>query len=213
MSKHTIFLYDYLQAELLNSGKSEFYDQNQLQFFNDDYAFMQKIITYDTDVAAICQKRLFKNFTLQNSSFDFLFKQAFINRFFNRQIQTQTIESFVGKLLSVLLKHLDFLNTYANKYNELLTGQNDQTGTQHGKSTNDSRDAFQSNSQDFVNIDVDNTNLLYADNNSVARNKNVSESDQVSKSNQFNIDTFLKTFDLLEPIFIELDQKCFMQKW
>lgn len=211
--KITIDLMDFFKSELIRNGKNEFFNNNQLTFFDDDFSFMKKVMKYDKDVEEIANNKLFIQFTLNNPEFDRAFKRAFINYFLNRQIQTQTIEGFVSKLTYVLLTHENFLNTLYEDYDNMLKSKQNSNGSTSGNTTTDNRNAYQSLPQNNINLDVDNTIVYSANDNTVNRNKARSEGSSQNETGGFNIDTFLKMYDIYTLIFDDIDKKCFLQVW
>ena len=90
--KTTTTLHEIIQSELINSGNSEFFNENQLTFFDKDYSFVQKIMRYDEDIQKICDDMFFGHISLNTKESDLKFKREFINRFYNREIGLQTVE-------------------------------------------------------------------------------------------------------------------------
>ncbi len=50
MSKHTTTLMDILRSELIKRGENEFINDGRLTFFDDKYAFIEKVAKFDDDV-------------------------------------------------------------------------------------------------------------------------------------------------------------------
>src|SRR5699024_9673464 len=99
----TTTLYNVIRSELIKQGFNEFVDEEgNLVLFNEESQFMTKILSYDDDVKKIINK-LFTGVSLENRENDEHFKQTFLVRFLNRQINFQTIESFRLSLLSTFL--------------------------------------------------------------------------------------------------------------
>src|SRR5699024_8533902 len=114
---------------------------------------------------------------------------------------------------------LDDYVTQKNTSESENTQDNDQTNTSTNTSNN--RQAFTDLPQNQVNIDVDNTELDYATDNTITKNKQ--ENEQQTKGNtkgnshtenkNYNLDELFKSNGLLEQILSVFDSKCFMQVW
>lgn len=217
----TTTLFKIIQSELLKKGLNEFVDEDgNLIFFESEYQFTSKILSYDEDIKKIMND-LFSNHQLDEQVFDDQFKKMFLYRFINRQINRQTVESFKMQLLYTFLNHQDFLNRLAKDLDQYLTNATEQEQINQqltdGTTTNDNRQAFASLPQTNVNIDVNDTNMKSADDNTISRNKqkNNQQTDGTTKgtSKAFQLDQLLKSNGLLDTIFDDFDRKCFLQFW
>lgn len=217
----TTTLFKIIQSELIKEGFNEFVDEDgNLIFFESENQFTSKILSYDEDIKNIMND-LFSNHQLDDPAFDNQFKKMFLYRFINRQINRQTVESFKMQLLYTFLNHQDFLNRLAKDLDQYLTNateqeQNNQQLTD-GTTINDNRQAFASLPQTNVNINVDDTNMNSADDNTISRNKqkNNQQTDGTTKgtSKAYQLDQLLKSNGLLDSIFDDFDRKCFLQFW
>ena len=217
----TTTLFKIIQSELLKEGFNEFVDEDgNLIFFDSDHQFTSKILSYDEDIKNIVND-LFSNVQLDDQVFDEQFKKMFLYRFINRQINRQTVESFKMQLLYTFLNHQDFLNRLAEDLDQYLTNATEQEQINQqltdGTTTNDNRQAFASLPQTNVNINVDDTNMKSADDNTISRNKqkNNQQTDGTTKgtSKAYQLDQLLKTNGLLDTILDDFDRKCFLQFW
>lgn len=213
--KVTTSLMEIYQSELQKLGKNEMYsyDQHQIVAYDDDFVFIKKLLRYDEDIEYITDNKIFLGLTLDNPEHDREFKRLFLNRFMDRQIAFQTMESFASKVGYLFLSYKEFLNTYYNDIDKFLTGTSMTTTKGNENRTSDNRNAFSSLPQTEVNIDVDNTILDYADDNTINREKTQSESDGVSDSKNYNIDDYLKAKSILEEVLNSFDENCFLQVW
>ena len=217
----TITLYDYIQSELQEQGFDEYVnDDGELVFFDEDHQFMTKILDYDDDVQFIVD-RLFNGVSLENREHDEHFKQAFLYRFINREINRQTIESFKLELMATFLSNKEFINRlytdgekYITQANESLQ-ENNQSNT--GENITDTRQAFSELPQSNVNIDVNDTEMTSANDNTISRNKQSNNQENhgetSNKSNTYQLDELFKTNGLLEEVLNTFDKKCFLQIW
>ena len=191
----TTTLYKIVQSELINSGHNEFFDKdNRLVLFDNEHQFIRKIMTYDNDIENIVDN-LFNNMKLNNLIHDHHFKKTFFFRFINREINRQTIESFMLELTATFLQQQDYINRiYADmeKYilgysetnqdnnedsNDLKTStsksnsSNISESTRTGNTTSDNRQARSDLPQSNINLDVNNTIMRSANENDISRNK------------------------------------------
>src|SRR5699024_10388047 len=101
----TTTVFKIIQSELLKKGLNEFVDEDgNLIFFESEYQFTSKILSYDEDIKHIVND-LFSNHQLDDPVFDDQFKKMFLYRFINRQINRQTVESFKMQLLYTFLNY------------------------------------------------------------------------------------------------------------
>ena len=217
----TTTLFKIIQSELLKEGLNEFVDEDgNLIFFESEYQFTSKILSYDEDIKHIVND-LFSYYQLDDQVFDEQFKKMFLYRFINRQINRQTVESFKMQLLYTFLNHQDFLNRLAKDLDQYLTNASEQEQINQqltdGTTINDNRQAFASLPQTNVNIDVNETNMKSADDNTISRNKqkNNQQTDGTTKgtTKAYQLDQLLKTNGLLDTILDDFDRKCFLQFW
>lgn len=221
MSRYTTTLMEILQSELQNRGHNEFVNKGHLSFNDSEFAFIQKILRFDDDVHNIVNRTFFKGFKFNDERIDRYFKEAFVTRFLDREINRQTVEAFASQVLYVTLTREDYIFTvfgsemqkYLEQHTETISeergkalenateqGQTKQrqqqkTHEEHeeeshethedeehadGTTTNDNRNAESTLPQSEVNINVDNTNLDYADTNTIRRDKGVSSDDKNS---------------------------------
>lgn len=109
MSKFTTTINEYLSAELQRQGLNEFVNDGKLTFNNPQYAFIQKILFYDEDVQKIVDDKIFKGFKFTDEQIDRSFKETFIARFLDREINRQTIEAFASQVLYTTLIHQEWI--------------------------------------------------------------------------------------------------------
>lgn len=218
MSKKTITLFDYLQAEFIKQGHSEFFKDGQISkegfvFYNERYSIIHTILTFNTETYSIINERLFLSNGLDNLEHDYHFKKAFVTRFLNREIQQQTIESFMAQLIHVFTVNEHFINQVYENLDKYIVNQTETSQGDSGESLADSRNAFSELPQDEVQLDVNDTVMNYAKENTISRNKqtNKKESETINKS--YQLDQLLKTKNILNVLFDEFDKKCFLQTW
>lgn len=117
MSKHTTTINEYLNGELESIGLNEFVNNGKLTIFDEEYQFIQKILKFDKDVQKIVTNKIFKNFMFANDTVDRNFKEAFVTRFLDREINRQTIEAFASQVLYVTITHEEYIHTvFSNDY-------------------------------------------------------------------------------------------------
>src|SRR5699024_11384028 len=100
-----------VQIELIKQGTNHeiVYKECNLVFFDNDFQVMSKVMSYDTDIETIVD-RLFNNMKLNNTIHDQHFKKTFFFRFINREINRQTVESFMLELTATFLQSQDYIN-------------------------------------------------------------------------------------------------------
>jgi len=225
----TTTIYKYIQSELIKNGKSEMtvpddskYFDPPLDFiwFDDDLQFTTKILKYDEDIEEIVNQ-LFAGLSLKNKEHDHHFKKTFINRFTDRQINRQTIESFQMQLVATFLSYEDYINTIYEDMEKFITQtttnkQNNNQSTD-GQSTSDNRSAFQDLPQSSTNLDLNDTTMDHATDNTISRNKEVNNQvvdvQTTGENKSYNFDELAKVGGVLEKIYNEFDRKCFLQVW
>ena len=107
----TTTLYKIVQSELYALGHDhEIVDKaGNLVFFDNEFQVMSKIMSYDSDIEDIID-RLFNHMKLNNIIHDHHFKKTFFFRFINREINRQTVESFMLELTATFLTNMNYIN-------------------------------------------------------------------------------------------------------
>ena len=120
----TTTLYKIVQSELYALGhNNEIVDkEGNLVFFDNDFQVMSKVMSYDSDIENIVD-RLFNHMKLNNVIHDQHFKKTFFYRFINREINRQTIESFMLELTSTFLQNQDYINRVYTRSEERRVGK------------------------------------------------------------------------------------------
>lgn len=211
--KTTSTMYSYIFTELHNQGKSELVDNHQLTFYDDDVAFIKRIFRLDDDVYDIINRKIFIGFTLENEEHDRQFKRLFLNRFYDREINRQTFEDFASQVLFVSLSHEQYLNNIYANVNDYMKGKSTSNSGSKGNNLSDTRHLNTTLPNDEVNMNVDNTELDYADEFSMNRNRNKSDNTSNSESYNFNIDALLKTKNIFMEVMNTYDRNCFLSIW
>lgn len=217
----TTSLYNFIQTELIKQGLNEFEDaEGRLILFDKKHQFMQKIISYDEDVAKIVDD-LFLNLSLENAENDYHFKKTFLLRFVNRKINRQTIEAFQLELMNVFLTNEFYINQVYQDLDKYMTGtsDSDQINKQvnDGTTISDHRQAYAELPQNSVNIDVDDTVMTSASDNTISRNKQsnqqATDGNTKTESKNYALDQLIQSSQVMEQIFLTFDKKCFLQFW
>ena len=234
-----------ISSELQKQGKSEFVKDGKLVFFDEDEQFIQKIMKYDEDIQEIVTKQFFKGFCFENENTDMTFKKTFVYQFLDREIMYQTVEKFASQVLRITLQYEKYIETSYEKFDEILVEQNStdtntdrETDTRkdttnesnrNDESTNDNRELRATLPQDEVNMNVDDTEMNYADENTIGKTKQKGEENQKDKGKEtgnetgneksqtlatnYNIDTLEKLKDIYASIFNIYDRYCFLHVW
>lgn len=211
--KITQTIFEYLQVELQNEGNNEFFNNNQLTSFNDDFTFIKRVMNYDNDVDKIVTNRIFHGLRLENKLHDKTFKRMFVNRFLNRQIQTQTIEAFSSKVSYKFLELTPYLNNLFNNFDKYVTGEMDTNQNTLQNSQMDTRSAYQSLPQTVVHLDLNEHIIDFADDNNVARTKSTNDTNTTGKNNNYSPDNLEKMQNIFDEIFRQFERKCFLHVW
>ena len=213
----TTTLYKIVQSELYKLGHdNEIVDkEGNLVFFDNNFQVMSKVMSYDTDIEKIVDN-LFNHMKLNNTIHDQHFKKTFFFRFINREINRQTIESFMLELTATFLQSQDYINrvyTDMEKYilgysetneentqdsNDLKTStsknnsSNNSESTSTGNTTTDNRQARSDLPQSNINLDVNSTIMSTANENDISRNKQnnsqTNTDEQISRNETENKD-------------------------
>lgn len=218
-----------INSELQKQGNSEFVKDGKLVFFDEDEQFIQKIMKYDEDVQKIVTDKFFKGFTFDNEQTDHDFKKTFVNQFLDREIMFQTVEKFGSQVIRLTLQHEKYIETAYEKYQELLTQESlheDQRDTesntkQDSTNTTDNRNLRSTLPQDEINMNIENTDMKYADENSIDKQQqkgnetgNQTGNEQGrTKDNQYNVETLKSLQDIFKDIFEIYDRYCFLHVW
>ena len=132
----TTTLYKIVQSELYALGHDhEIVDkEGNLVFFDNDFQVMSKIMSYDNDIETIVD-RLFNHMKLNNTIHDQHFKKTFFFRFINREINRQTVESFMLELTATFLTNMNYINIVYEDLEKYLNqwSTTDQTNKQLSK--------------------------------------------------------------------------------
>ena len=237
MAMETTTIFKIIQSELMKNEHYEIVTPDDTQYFDppldfiwydDEKQFTTKILKYDDDVSEIVN-HLFGGLSLIDKEHDKHFKKSFVNRFVNRQINRQTIESFKMELVATFLSHEDFINTVyedIEKYIQQTNTTKQETNQinkqlNDGTSTTDNRQAFADLPQSSTNLDVDNTIMDHATDNTISRNKQTDKQEtegetsgkNESENKTYQLDELLKSNGLLEQVYDIFDRKCFLQVW
>lgn len=202
--RKTVRLIDYIKSELYNDGLDSFKDKNRLTFFDSDTDPMSKILAYDDDVSSVVDIKLFGGFKLETG--DETFKRMFVNHFLEREIQTQTIDMFRHRMMSMMYQNADFLNRYYSELDKYIHGYQESesktVGVDTGESTSKTETSSQTDEesesderqltstlpQNDVNIDLNRDDLTYADSNTITKrgSESTSQTDGVSETKSDN---------------------------
>lgn len=211
--KTTATLFGMLKAEMINIGLNEFFNNNQITAFEDEFQFIKKMMKYDDDTHNLVTKMFFQGYELPDKTVDKTFKKMFLNRFLNRQIQTQTVEVFSSKLLSKTMQHEMYLIEVLSNLSKYILGENTNETTGTNNNTTDNRNLRNDLPQSLSNIDVNNDIIAYATENTINKNQSKGNNNSQSTNQTYNLDNLTKTRNLLEPIFLDIDRTCFLQVW
>lgn len=211
--KTTATLFGMLKAEMINQGLNEFFNNNQITTFDDEFQFIKKMMKYDDDTHNLVTKMFFQGYEFEDKNVDRNFKKMFLNRFLNRQIQTQTVEVFSSKLLSKTMQHEMYLIEVLSNLSKYILGENTNETTGTNNNTTDNRNLRNDLPQTLSNINVNDDIIAYATENTINKNQSKGNNNTQSKNQAYNLDNLQKSRNLLEPIFLDIDRSCFLQVW
>lgn len=211
--KYTITIKDYLQSELINSGKSELFNNTQLTMLDPEFAFMQKAMRYDEDIDDIVTNRIFNGFRFVNDECDKWFKRAFVNRFYNRQIGRQTIEAFATQVVYTTLINEQEINYLYDNYVKMLQNSSITTNKGSSESENQNRDISTTLPQNQVNMDLQDMGMAYADENNIAKANQKNKNQNTSETTNISHEGFKAMQNAWEKYFNEYDRRCFLHVW
>lgn len=212
---------DLISSELQKQGNNEFFKDGKLVFFDEDEQFIQKIMKYDEDVEKIVTDKFFKGFTFDNEQTDHDFKKTFVNQFLDREIMYQTVEKFGSQVIRLTLQHEKYIATAYEKYQELLTQEqwheDEKNSKQDSTNTTDNRNLRSTLPQDEINMNIENTEMSYADENSIdkqqQKGKETGNEKGNSKDHQYNVETLKSLQNIFKDIFEIYDRYCFLHVW
>lgn len=150
MARYTTTINEYINGELLRSGKNEFVNDGNLTIYDYDFQFMKKILHFDDDVYSIVTNKIFKGFSFNDPTIDKKFKQGFVTRFLDREIGRQTIEAFASQVLYVTIAKEDYIYyAFSEMFDKYLqgtsTGENENIGNATGNQNTKANDSSKGN--------------------------------------------------------------------
>lgn len=209
MSRTTTTLFEIFISELHLQGKNEFYNNNQLTFFDDKFAFMKKAMSYDDDVKKIVNEKFFVGVEL--ATHDDEFKRMFLNRFLNSEIICQTLDLFGSLCSYMLLENKRYLDSVYSNYDKFVTSEHTTTTNATNSNLHKNRNAYQELPQDEVNIDLNDDTFDYASTNGISLDKSQSDNQSDNLSKSYNVDNLLRLDSILDNVLTKFDRKCFLQ--
>ena len=157
----------------------------------------------------IVDNMFFKGFHFTDDKIDRYFKQSFLTRFLDREINRQTVEAFASQVLfytiaredyiytvfgnelyKYLENHVDFnsdeiANTISEELSEDTQKENNASDRNTKRnSTTDNRELSSTLPQSEINLNVDNDVLTYGDDNTISKNKNTGNDSETIKGNR-----------------------------
>lgn len=140
MAKYTTTIMDILKGELQKRGFNEFVNDGNLTFNDKSYAFIQKILRFDEDVKDIVDDVIFQGFRFNDERIDRYFKQSFVTRFLDREINRQTVEAFGTQVLHYTIIREDYIFTvFGSELYKYLENHVDYNADQIGNTIEDEK--------------------------------------------------------------------------
>ena len=216
MSKTTITLFDFIQAEFIKQGHEEFFDYEDfnnkekdfgMKFNDERNSFMYKILNYDEDTQDVINNRIFRGLKLKSTQQDRMYKQMFLMKYLNHQIGFQTIEEFTSQVMFLFMTHKEYLDYYYEHYIDMLQqknqGSSSTTSTNEGSSisTDEGDSGYSARSanvtlpqnQPFVDLEssyvdyADDTRADFSKNNKSSTTETENKSDSENSGETLNV--------------------------
>lgn len=194
MAKYTTTLMDIIQSELQKKGFNEFVNDGKLTYNDKSYAFIQKVLRFDEDVKDIVDDIIFQGFRFNDERIDRYFKQSFVTRFLDREINRQTVEAFGTQVLHYTIIREDYIFTvFGSELYKYLENHVDYNADQIGNTIEDetqnqtNEETQNQNSEEKQNETQNQNNTSSTDTN----NRNVSSDRELTSSlpqSQINLD-------------------------
>lgn len=206
-------LNEFIETELIKKGFDEITNGKELVYFDSNFALSKKIMSYDEDVAEIVNQYFFLGHKLVNPDNDKHFKKGFMTRFLNREINRQTFEAFSMQVVYTFMTTEDYVNRIYTDLDKYLA--NTQINKQENDSSNitDNRSAFSELPQNNVQLDVNDTVMTSANDNTISRNKQTNNGKSNGETSNFRLDELFKINGLLDQVYTKFDENCFLQVW
>lgn len=210
----TTTLYKIIESELIKKGFNEVVNEKgELVFFDNDFAFTRKILNFDKDVSTIVNELFFVGQHLPNPENDKHFKKTFLNRFLNREINRQTVEAFSHQVVYTFMTNEEYINRIYTDLEKYLANRQVNEQKNDGSNVTDNRSAYAELPQNNVNLDVNDTVMISAKDNTINRSKQSNNQQSNGQTENYRLDELFKTNGLLEQVFNQFDKKCFLQVW
>lgn len=214
MTKRTTSLAEILASHLILKGFNEFYEVVNGKFTNitdnkiihtfgreAHQSFVWQLILENNQATTESINYIFQTFKLENNDFDKQFKINFLARFYNYDIQQETIEMFLLKLKNFLFTKKDYLN-YRYKYLDMML-----SGKSSSSNTRKHRTASADTPRDIAQLDVSNDVLANMPNeNTITNDYDVSE----NQAPNYEILNKILNDDAINKIYEEIRKKLFM---
>lgn len=207
--KYTITLADFFLSELKKTGFNFYSTQNEITFYNEENQIHRKIILYDNDIKKIAQRTIFLGIEFLSAEVKENFEKAFLSRFYNREINQQTIESFSILLFSKILEKKDIITSLFDSTKFL---ENKSISNSKSDDNNVSRNNLLNADlpQDKTDISLDVDSLEYANDTSLSKSTSKGGSQSSSDSSSFNFDNVEKLSIQIEELFNSFEKSLFM---
>lgn len=209
----TATLNDFIESELIKKGFNEVTNGKELVFFDSNFALSKKIMSYDEDVAEIVNNYFFLGHKLDNPDNDKHFKKGFLARFLNREINRQTFEAFSMQVVYTFMTQEDYVNRLYTDLDKYLANTQINKQENDGTTTSDNRSAFSELPQNNVHLDVNDTVMTTANDNTISRNKQTNNGNSNGETTNYRLDELFKINGLLDQIYTKFDGNCFLQVW
>lgn len=209
----TASLFYIVVSELKRAGFDEFgnkVDPNapyQLTFFDPNFSFIQRVNSYDNEIAKALQRPIFGGFQFKDKEVDDFFKKSFLNAFLERDIKFQTLDIWRSHLVALMIQDSELIRQLVLNAKNFYEGGGETTTDNHQKN------GYNEGSQDLPQ-DLEVLNLTL---NSMERANNAKANrgfvDTFSRQDQtnFNPDVIDKMRGQWQNLFKKYDKLLFSQ--
>lgn len=227
--KTTTTIDEIIRAEAQKQGISDVFnkDVNRIPIEGDEYSIMQQVARYTPTIKKITDKVLFGYYILTSEHADKMFKQMFLNRFYNREIGFQTVDLFRNKCAGLLASNDLFLSQLTDNFDKYAQGFYDSdsetksTQTETAEYVTRDRSAHQSLPQDKASIilDPESDDVPYADDADYQNtgNKSADNTDKTTTTHQsghrFSVENLTRLQHLYDRKLDEFEEVLFLHVW
>lgn len=214
MSKVTTSLSDIMQSELIKDGFDEMVDkEGNLVFYDDNFSFIQKILRYEPEVEKVVTEKIFGGYSFESELVDKTIKRLFLKRFYDREINRQTLESFALQVQNVSLTYENYINEAVLNISKYILGESSSDNTGENSNESNHRALMADLPQNNINMSLQNDVLDFATTNNISKDLTKGKTKGNTKNQKYDLGQLIKSKEILNDIMNKYDKKCFLQRW